>query len=664
MSFNDSQMNAIVHKDGPLLVLAGPGSGKTLVITHRTKYLIECHGVNPASILVITFTKAAAQEMKGRFLSLMEGVSAPVTFGTFHSIFYHILKHAYHYDSGNILPEQQRMLFLREIIDSMDLEIEDQSDFLSGISGEISFVKGEMVNLEHYYSKNCSEDNFKKIYLEYEKKLRNGNYIDFDDMLVMCYELFTQRKDILAAWQKKFQYILIDEFQDINKVQYDIVRMLAAPEDNLFIVGDDDQSVYRFRGARPEIMLDFQKDYPQASRVLLDINYRCAQNIVNAALRVIRNNKIRFEKEIHSFHPEGMPVRIREFQDQKQENEQIITEIKELRQKGYSYSDFAVLYRTNTNPRLLVEKLMEYNLPFRIRDSLPNLFEHWITRNIISYIKLARGNRERGEFLQIINRPKRYVSRDCFSLPEVSFEQLRQYYRDKEWMIERLDQLEYDLDMLKKLSPFAGVTYIRNVIGYEKFLKEYAEFRRINFDDLSGIIDELLESAGEYRTYEEWFLHMERYSQELKAQARRRNQDMDSISLATMHSSKGLEYRIVYILDANEGITPHHKSVLPADIEEERRLFYVAMTRAKEVLSIYSVKERHSKKMEISRFVGECLIDKKSLEAGVRVRHVKYGAGLIRQRSGNKIIVYFEGSKKEVVLDINYCMTQRILVLE
>lgn len=664
MSFNNSQIEAIEHKNGPLLVLAGPGSGKTLVITQRTKYLIERHGVNPASILVITFTKAAAEEMKGRFLSLMEGVSAPVTFGTFHSVFYHILKHAYHYDSGNILPEEQRTFFLREIIGAMELEIEDQADFLSGISSEISFVKGEMVNLDHYYSKNCSEDNFKKIYIEYEKKLRNGNYIDFDDMLVMCYDLFTQRKDILSAWQRKYQYILIDEFQDINKVQYDIIRMLASPEDNLFIVGDDDQSIYRFRGARPEIMLDFQKDYPKASRVLLDVNYRCAQNIVNTALRVIQNNKTRFEKKIRSFHPEGMPVRIREFQDQRQENEQIIAEIKQLREKGYSYSDFAVLYRTNTNPRLLVEKLMEYNLPFRIKDSLPNLFEHWIAKNMISYIRIAQGNRDRGEFLQIINRPKRYVSRDCFSLPEVSLDETREYYKDKEWMVERIDQLEYDLNMLKNLSPFAGVTYIRNVIGYEKFLKEYAEYRRMNFEDLSGIIDELLESARDYQTYEEWFLHMERYSQELKAQARKRNQDLDSVSLATMHSSKGLEYRIVYILDANEGITPHHKSVLPTDIEEERRLFYVAMTRAKEVLSIYSVKERHSKKMEASRFVGECLIDKKSVEKGTQVRHVKYGLGVIRQRSDNKIIVYFESSKKEVVLDINYCMTQRILVLE
>ncbi len=269
------------------MVLAGPGSGKTTVITHRTKHLIEHCGVDPSRILVITFTRAAAREMQERFEQLMEGTpSGRVSFGTFHSVFFTILKHAYRYQASDIVREEQRVRFLREMVDGMDLELEDERDFVSAVLGEISYVKSEMLDLDHYYSQNCSEQVFKTLYQGYEERLRRARLLDFDDMLVMCCELFTQRPDILAAWQKKYQYILVDEFQDINKVQYQIVRMLAKPEDNLFIVGDDDQSVYRFRGSRPEIMLGFPRDYPQAKTVVLGINYRSTSQIVDAALRL------------------------------------------------------------------------------------------------------------------------------------------------------------------------------------------------------------------------------------------------------------------------------------------------------------------------------------------------------------------------------------------
>ena len=252
MAFHESQLRAIRHKDGPMLVLAGPGSGKTTVITHRIRHLVEEYNVEPGGILVITFTKAAAQEMKQRFQALMEGRRLLVSFGTFHAVFFSILKHAYRYDASNIIREEQRMRIIRELMEKYQVEVEDEAEFANGVLSEISLVKGEMLNLDLYYAKNCSEEMFKKLYQGYADALARQRLLDFDDMLAMCYELFTQRKDILAAWQKKYQYILVDEFQDINRVQYEIVRMLAAPEDNLFIVGDDDQSIYRFRGARPD----------------------------------------------------------------------------------------------------------------------------------------------------------------------------------------------------------------------------------------------------------------------------------------------------------------------------------------------------------------------------------------------------------------------------
>lgn len=606
MAFNKAQEQAIRHDKGPMMVLAGPGSGKTTVITHRVKYLTEGLGVEPSGILVITFTKAAAGEMKERYEKLTGGRSR-VVFGTFHAVFFQILKVCYRYDATNIVREEKRISFLKALVEKEGMELEDENEFILSILGEISSVKGEMIDLEHYYAQNCSEEIFKRLYTGYEESMRHAGLIDFDDMLVMCYELFKQRPDILSAWQNKYKYILIDEFQDINRLQYEIVRMLASPEDNLFIVGDDDQSIYRFRGARPEIMLGFEKDYPAAVRVLLDVNYRSTDDIVAPALRLIGYNKTRFEKEIHTLGNRGKPIITRVWQDAQEENTSIVEEIKQYVGIGCKYSDIAVLYRTNSGPRLLIEKLMEYNLPFRTRDAVPNLYDHWIAQDILTYIRVAMGSRERSDFLRIMNRPKRYISRDSLNSSKVSFVDLKSCYQDKDWMIDRLESLEYDLIAVSRMSPLAAVNYIRQGIGYDSYLNEYATFRRMKPEELLETAEQLKESASGYKTFDQWLGHIESYGEELKRQARERQNMTDAVTLATMHSSKGLEYRVVYILDANEGVTPHQKSVLEADLEEERRLFYVAMTRAKERLHIYSVKERYHKKVDLSRFVGEYL---------------------------------------------------------
>lgn len=607
MYANDAQKEAIKHKNGPMMVLAGPGSGKTFVITQRTKILIEDYGVNPSNVLVITFTKAAASEMQERFKKLMGGRSLPVTFGTFHAIFFKILKLAYHYQAENIIREDQKHACIREIVRGIDLEIEDEADFISSIISEISLVKGEMLSLDHYYAKNCPETVFKQIYEEYDGFLRRSRRIDFDDMLVMCYELLKARPDILTAWQKKYQYILIDEFQDICKTQYAIVRMLAAPKNNLFIVGDDDQSIYRFRGAKPEIMLGFEKDYPEAKRILLGTNYRCDANVLSAALRLIGHNQTRFPKEIRAANPAESPVLTRSFPTIRDENLRIVKDIKAYLAAGYRAEDIAVLYRTNSCPRLLVSMLMEYNLPFCMRDVVPNLYDHWIAGNLYAYMHLAMGSRSRKDFLAVANRPNRYLRRDCFTEAEVEFEQLYRYYEDKEWMLERIEQFEHDLNLLKKMAPYAAVNYIRHGIGYEDYLAEYAAFRRMKPGELIEVLDELQESTNGCHTYAEWFSKIAEYNQELKEQFANRDRQKEGITLATMHSSKGLEYKAVFIIDANEGITPHRKAALEADLEEERRLFYVAMTRAKEHLHIYYTGERYHKKQEPSRFLEEYL---------------------------------------------------------
>ena len=471
MALSESQKRAVSHVKGPLLCLAGPGSGKTTVITARTRFLIEEKKISPMAILVITFTKAAALEMKERFQVLMGGHSCPVTFGTFHSVFFWILRQAYGLSAANIIREEQKYQFLRELLSQHHLEIEDENEFLAGIIGEISLVKNDRIPLENYYSKNCSEELFRKFFNGYQEKLQNERLLDFDDMLVMCYELLSQRPDILAGWQRRFRYILIDEFQDINQIQYDTIRLLAAPENNLFIVGDDDQSIYRFRGARPEIMLNFQKDYPEAETVLLSENYRSVENIIRAAGKVIQNNHARYPKDIHGVREKGEPIELHGFVNQGQENAFVLEKVREYQKKGVSFKDMAVLFRTNTAARPLVEKFMEYNIPFQMRDSLPNIYEHWIAEDIITYIHMAQGSRKRQDFLKIANRPKRYLSRDVLQDSEISFLALRRAYEDKDWMLDRLDKLESDLTVISRLKPYAAVNYIRNGVGYEEYLK-------------------------------------------------------------------------------------------------------------------------------------------------------------------------------------------------
>ena len=606
MAFSKAQTQAIMHKDGPMMVLAGPGSGKTTVITHRVQYLTKEYGIDPGDILVITFTRAAAEEMRERYEALTGGGSR-VTFGTFHSIFFRILKLAYRYTADNIVREEQQMQFVRELAQTGGLEPEDENEFAASILSEISSVKGERIALEHYYSKNCPDAVFRQLYAGYEEKMRRAGLIDFDDMMVLCLELFTERKDILSAWQRRYRYILIDEFQDINRLQYEIVRMLAKPEDNLFIVGDDDQSIYRFRGAKPEIMLGFERDYPGAGRILLDMNYRSTEEIVAPALRLIGENQKRFSKAIHTTGRHGKNVITKLWQDPGEENLAIAREIQLYLQSGVRPGDIAVLYRTNAGPRFLMEKLMEYNLPFRTRDTVPNLYEHWISRNILTYIRIAMGSRAREDILQVINRPKRYISRDAMPDETVSFEKMKAFYAEKDWIAERIESLEGDLRAIARMSPLAAVNYIRQGIGYDEYLIEYAAFRRMRPEELLETADELKESAAGFKTFDEWFAHIEAYKEELLRQAAQRRTETDAITLATMHSAKGLEFPIVYILDANEGITPHSRAMLDEDMEEERRLFYVAMTRAKTRLHVYAVRERYHKKAEVSQFVWEYL---------------------------------------------------------
>lgn len=607
MQFNNSQLKAVKHKTGPMLVIAGPGSGKTTVLTARIRNLIEEYSVNPANILVITFTKAAANEMKSRFNNMM-GRSTNVTFGTFHAVFFMILRAAYNYSVDSIIKEDVRQNIIKQAIERSRLEPDDLNEMVSNITGEISRVKTETIDINAYYSASCPEEEFRDIYKYYVKTLKKMGLIDFDDMLLYCHELLTTRRDILAKWQQKYQYILIDEFQDINKIQYDIIKLLAKPQDNLFIVGDDDQSIYGFRGSKPEIMLNFDKDYPDTDKVILDTNYRSTGNIVSAAGKVIAHNKVRFAKNINTVNDPGDKVDIIEFNTQAEEYEKIIDNIRKESASGGNYSDNAVLFRTNSTATGFVRKLVEYSVPFVTRDGVPNVFEHWIARDVITYMNIAMGSRKRSDFLQIINRPKRYIGRDYLADAEISFDNLEKYYEDKNWMIERVDRLKYDILAMASMSPYAMINYLRKGVGYDGYLDEYAQSHNMQVRELYDVMDELMESARNFKTFNEWFAYIDEYGTKLRESYAAMDKQ-NAVILTTMHSSKGLEYPVVYIIDANEEITPHKKAVFVPEIEEERRMFYVAMTRAKRRLNIYYARKRYNKEIEVSRFVKEIMED-------------------------------------------------------
>ena len=380
--------------------------------------------------------------------------------------------------------------------------------------------------------------------------------------------------------------------------------MLAEPEDNLFAVGDDDQSIYRFRGAKPQIMLGFLRDYPDAVTISLEENYRCPDEVIRDAATVIAGNRMRYPKTIHGVRGNTGPVDIRRFQGPSPESLYIVKGIREALERGLHYRDIAILTRTNTGGRYTAERLTEFQIPFRMRDVMPDLYDHWIARDLFSYVRLGLGGRDRRDFLQIMNRPVRYISRECVDTSRVSFDRLRMWYEEKPWMARRLDLLEEQLDMIGRMKPYSAVNYIRKGIGYDRFLEDYAQERKIRKEELIEIAGELQEQAGSFETFTLWSDHIEEYRKELEAQKQAdREADEDRVLLATLHSAKGLEFREVFLPDVNEGILPFRKAVLTADLEEERRLLYVGMTRASERLHILYVKEYAGKEMSPSRFL-------------------------------------------------------------
>ena len=610
MNFNEAQSAAISHVDGPMMVIAGPGSGKTTVITQRIKYLIESAGVSPADILVISFTRAAAGEMQQRFRKMTPGKEYPVRFGTFHSIFYWILKTAYGASMLQVISEEEKRRWIEQLLQTMNISYENKEDIISSIISQVSLVKCDMMDVENYYSKDMPEYAFRELYRRLDEQMKRYKMIDFDDMMVLCYDLLSKRPDILEKCRRLFPYIMVDEFQDSNRIQYEIFRMLAYPRKNACIVGDDDQSVYGFRGARPEIMQQFQKDFPECRIVYLGENYRCDFRIVQASVQVIEKNKTRFKKLLQAESKEPGVVQKHTVRDESEENECIIRRIREQHQAGIGYERQAVLYRTNLQPRRLAYKLNQYNIPYTLSDALPNLFDHFVVRYVLDYMRMAMGDLSRATFLRIVNKPSRYISRDVLLEDPVDYDKLRFRLRNKESLVENLDKLMADVKLLSKMRPWPALNFIRNFVGYDGYIKAYAEYRQLDASEMYDVLDEFSYMIKDMQSYEEMFAFIGDYKEVLIKQ-QEKNHMRKGVNLMTMHSSKGLEFDTVYILDAVEEITPYKKAKTAAELEEERRMFYVAMTRARHELHIYVPKILAGKAKEPSRFVRDITWGKK-----------------------------------------------------
>lgn len=615
MKLNRGQDEAIKHGNGPCMVLAPPGSGKTLIVTERTRYLIEESGVRPDQILVITFTRYAAREMKERFERLTAGKNYPVTFGTFHSIFYGILKCAYGIGANNLMSEKESSVLLQEVIDQTDIEstpeVEDEEELVRELLREVGMVKNGLCHLKDFHSKYLTQDEFAEVFRSYEHQKKELKKFDFDDMLVQCYALFRKKPEILQGWQKRFQYILIDEFQDINRVQYEVIRMLAAPRYNLFVVGDDDQSIYGFRGAKPELMLYMKQEFPSLRTISLTVNYRSTEFITGAAARVILHNDTRFYKRVQSFRGRGQNIHVQEVLDEQEEAQYVTEEIQKKLDQGIKPGEIAVLFRAAVQARMISEILSEHRIPFEMRDYVTNFYRHFIVKDMMAYLQLAAGKRDRSLFLTICNRPLRYLARNSMENRQVNFEDLRKFYCDKDWMLDIIDQFDVDVRMMKNMAPYAAIQYIRKKIGYDDFLKEYAEKHQISWKQLMDVMAELEERSKNFKSYDEWEIHIAKYTQELEeqqAKARKiKGERENKVQLMTIHSAKGLEFEDVFVIHANEGEIPHQKAEKKDEIEEERRLFYVALTRAKNNLCISYITQKNGNSIKPSRFVEELL---------------------------------------------------------
>ncbi|AUN15586.1 ATP-dependent helicase [Paraclostridium sordellii] len=670
---NENQKNAVLHINGPCMVLAGPGSGKTRVITYRILNLVLNNNINPKNILAISFTKASSMEMKNRALSLSNDRRLnSVNYGTFHSVFFRILRFFEKYELDCILDEKNKKFAIKGILKNLNVENAEDEDTILGVINEISYVKNELMDKIDFDSEILTSDEFCRVYNMYEEYKESIKKIDFDDMLIKTYNLLKQNKQILDRVRSVYRYILVDEFQDINKVQFEVIKLIARPNNNIFVVGDEDQSIYGFRGSRPDFLLEFEDYFKGSKKYVLDINYRSKKDITDIANKLIQNNENRYEKSIKCDREHKGIVKYINTEDAEEEAKFIAKDIlSKCEDNCTNYDDFAVIYRTNIQSRALVDAFMDMHIPFVVRDSIVTIYDHWVARDLLAYLRLGIDTTLSEDWIRIINKPFRYISKDSIKLASEDRDFIGALINKANLhpkQVKTLNDLEIDLSYLKTLSPKNAISYIRTSLDYDRYVLDYCSNRKIKPTGLIEILNELESSSTHFKTINEYLEHIEKVKSEIVES--RNNKNSEGVIFTTMHSAKGLEFPYVYIIGANEGTIPHEKSYDIEDdkkrkeaIEEERRLLYVGITRAQDELYISSPKNKYGRKVFQSRFIDEIKSptkeDIKAIKIGDKIVHNKFGDGVIIGKDGKMIEVKFKRGVKD--LDYSICFKNGII---
>lgn len=699
---NEKQKQAVITTDGALLILAGAGSGKTRVITNKIAYLIEEKNVNPYNILAITFTNKAAKEMQSRVEDLIGIDSKRVWISTFHAFCTRILRyeasHLLYENNFTIYDTQDKQVLIKNCMDILGYDKETLN--IASVASEISRAKDSMVSVDDYETEATSDyrnSKIARVYRLYQEELKKNNAMDFDDLIYNCIRLFKLHKEVLGKYQDKFEYIMVDEYQDTNYSQYLLIKMLSQKHKNICVVGDDDQSIYGWRGADIRNILEFEKDFENVIQIKLEQNYRSTSNIINAAGTVIKNNEGRKDKRIWTSSDNGDKITIYEATSENDESLYVAQNIRKLTEQGYKYSDFAVLYRANALSRKYEEAFMKYKIPYKIFGGL-KFYDRMEIKDILAYLRLIDNKNDDVSLKRIINVPKRGIGAK-------TVEKLEQYARENS--ISMLDSIENISQiigagkaqesikkfavMIGALKAFAKILPVSELLekvisstNYENSLIEEktpeSQSRLENINELKSVIQEF-ERTSEDKSLSD-FLQNATLSTDMDEDDKKSNY----ATLMTIHSAKGLEFPVVFIVAAEENIFPSSRSVLDeSKLEEERRLCYVAITRAKEKLFITRAKSRllygktncnlssrfiseidkdlvinekkeyyvdedskqayslHQKYIEKYKIMNEHKKDEpQDIKIGTKVSHKTFGKGMIVGKTGGKYSIVFD----------------------
>ena len=622
---NERQREAVLYNDGPLLIIAGAGAGKTKTLTTKIAYLIEKKNVAPENILAITFTNKAAKEMKDRLFKTIGQTAKYLEVSTFHSFGLKLLRENYDalgYDKNFVIMDSDDSLtVVKKII--KDIGYDPKIYNPRAIRNKISSCKNEMTTPEAYerYAASDFEKVVQEVYAKYEKKLQRNNSVDFDDLLLLPIELFKKNPDILNKYQDLYQYILIDEYQDTNEAQYILTKMLSAKNRKITCVGDDSQSIYSFRGANYKNILNFEKDYKDAKTILLEQNYRSTSNILDAANQVIKNNKMRKDKNLWTSRGIGEKIKYYRAYNERDEAQYVIRKIKELTNRNVEYKDIAILYRTNAQSRVLEEEMLKENLPYRVIGSF-YFYSRKEIKDLIAYLRLIHNSKDNVSLLRVINTPKRGIGLKTIEnltiqadAMGVSIYEAISSGKELEFknLIEKLKEMSKDLTLTELIDKVLDASGMKKELEDEKTLE--AEVRLENLEEFKSITKTFEEREG-LISLEDFLLEIS-----LISDVEEYKDDPNRISLMTVHSVKGLEFDHVFVVGMEEGIFPHINSLMDnSELEEERRLCYVAITRAKDDLHLVNARRRTLFGKEqinpVSRFLGE--INKDLIETNVK----------------------------------------------